>query len=365
MGIKDLSTLIKKYSTNLPYREFQPIEFRGKTFAVDISIYICGFVMSSQETWLNRMVQFLLSFKKWGITPIIIFDGKNVPIEKLDERESRKTNQQSQKSRLEKMQFFKEQALLYTDDILPVPIQEDFKELFKRCRIPDINIKDPEEVILFIQERIDKAMQTSEGVQPHHKQMTRQLVTNLGYRYIEAYGEAESLAASMAYSGLVDGVVSRDTDSLVYGCPLLVDFKTNKFHGVYLKDILTGLDITMKTFIDMCICLGCDYNKRMPKVGPAAIYTALKKYGNIDEWKANSTKEWHLLKVDRCRAIFRPYSRKYQTLKCNIRQRELNIEELDKLFSASQSRYTGQYIKDMLAGNVDLQYLDNWESIID
>jgi len=372
MGIKDLNQLIKKFGKSPQEKVFREIpaeEFRGKTFSVDISIFICSFVLSNQETWFNRMTNFLLSFQKYGINVIIVFDGKHVPQEKLVERESRKSNQQKEKARLEKLQFFKEKATMYADDVIPEPIQEEFKELFKHNKkaIEPLNLRDPEDMIVFLQEQIDRKQQTSEGIQPHHKEMTRKLVTNMGLKYIEAHGEAESLAASMAYHGFVDGIISRDTDSLVYGTPILIsDIKNNKINCVYLKDVLSSLSITMETFIDMCICLGCDYNHRMRLVGPAKIYPALLKFKTIDEWKkVNPEKPFHELKFNRCREIFRPYSKKYLKNKCHIKQRPINIDELDILYSKVNSRYSGAYISDVLKGESGMQYLDNWENIIE
>jgi 5'-3' exonuclease len=369
MGIKDLNQLIKKYSKENVFKEIPAKDFQGKIFAVDISIFICSFVLSNQETWFSRMTGFLLSFKKWDINVIIVFDGKNVPQEKLIERESRKSNQQKEKARLEKLQFFKERVMLHADDIIPEPLQDEFKDLFKHSKknIESLNLRDPEDMIVYLQEQINKKEQTSEGIQPHHKEMTRQLVTYMGLRYIEAHGEAESLAESMAYHKMVDGIISRDTDSLVYGPNVLItNCEGNTFKCVYLKDILRNLEISMETFIDICICLGCDYNHRMKLVGPAKIYPALQKYKTIDEWKKDCPeKPFHELKYNRCREIFRPYSKKYLTRKCNIRQKEINIDGLNKLFQRANSRYDGNYVMSVLKGENPGQYLGNWESIIE
>jgi len=328
--------------------------------------------MTSQETWFNTMTNFLISFVKYKINVIIVFDGKNVPKEKLVERELRKTNQQTQKARVDKIKFFKEKLMLRCFEgkevkLVPESLGEEFKETFKRCKIDDINVKDAEEVLTFVQERLDKSEQAAEGVQPHHKSMTRDLVKALGLPYIEADGEAEHLAASMAYQGIVDGVISRDTDTLCYGCPLLItDIKNGMFSYVTLKDMLETLKMSMTQFVDLCICLQCDYNHRMPKHGPAAIYTAIQKYGGIDEWKeAFPEKPFHLLKYNRCREIFRPYSKKYFQNKCKIKKsKKIDVETLDKLFDTVNSKYTGEYIKGVMEGKYTASYMGNWEKII-
>ena len=49
-----------------------------------------------------------------------------------------------------------------------------------------------------------------------------ELLEALGMRVVRARGEAEALCAWMARSGLVDMVLSRDSDALVYGAPIVV-----------------------------------------------------------------------------------------------------------------------------------------------
>lgn len=372
MGIKDLNKTCLKYGDPAIYKKIPAEKMKGKRFAVDISIFICSFVMTSQENWFNTMTNFLLSFRKHKINCIIIFDGLNVPKEKLVERESRKNAQQNQKARLDKLRFFKEKLMLRCFDgkdirLVPESLQDEFKEVFKRVKTDDINPRDAEDVLTFVQEKVDKAEQIAEGIQSHHKTMTRDLVRSLGLPYIEADGEAESLAASMAYQGMVDGVISRDTDTLVYGCPLLVtDIKANVFSCIYLQDMLDTLELSMSQFIDMCICLQCDYNARMPKHGPAAVFKAIKEFGSIDVWKEkHPDKPFHLLKYNRCREIFRPYSKKYFDKKCKIKKaKQVDVEKLEEMFDLTNSKYTGEYVKGVMEGKYEPQYRGNWESVI-
>ena len=372
MGIKDLNATVKKYGSVDIFKKYKAEEMEGKRLAVDISIFICSFAMTSQDSWFNTMTNFLLSFIKYKINAIIIFDGKNVPKEKLVEREARKNSQQNQKARVDKFIFLKEKLLLRCFDgddirIVPEALQDEFNKIFKRSDTSNINTRDAEDVLTFLQERLDKAQQAAEGVQAHHKIMTRDLVRAMGLPYIEADGEAEHLAASMAYQGMVDGVISRDTDTLCYGCPLLVtDIKGGVFSCVSLKDMLGTLNMSMRQFVDLCIALQCDYNHRMPKHGPAAVFNAIQKYGGIDEWKEECPeKPFHLLKYNRCREIFMPYSKKYFDKKCKIKRRkEVNVEKLDEMFDSVNSKYTGEYVKGVLEGKFQAGYRGNWEPSI-
>ena len=130
--------------------------------------------------------------------------------------------------------------------------------------------------------------------------------------------------------------------------------------------MLETLDMNMSQFVDLCICLQCDYNTRMPKHGPAAVYKAIKEYGSIDKWKEECPdKPFHLLKYNRCREIFRPYSKKYFEQKCKIKKsKNVDISTLDELFETTDSKYTGEYVEKVMKGECDPSYRGNWGSII-
>src|SRR6185503_5938459 len=113
MGIKGINALIKKYGKSSPFKKVPIEEFKGKKFAIDISIFINRYANSSQEFWFNNMVNFLLNLVKWEIDFIIVFDGKNVPEEKYIERESRKNAKANNQVREEKISHFKEKLLLH------------------------------------------------------------------------------------------------------------------------------------------------------------------------------------------------------------------------------------------------------------
>lgn len=358
MGIKGLLPFIKKINKDI----FQTIpinDLKGLKFAVDISIFINTFALASQEYWFIQMTNFLLNLIKYDLNPIIVFDGKNVPEEKLVEREDRKSSKQKNKAREEKIGLFKEKLIMKCwngDEVRLVPddLIDEFKVLFKKN---DVNPRDAEEVLLFVTEKLQKVEQQAMGITNDHKEMTRTLVKSIGMKYIQADGEAEALCSSLAYHGIVDGVISRDTDTLVYGCPIFVkEIKAGKAEVVYLKDILSTLELTQKQFINMCIAFGCDYNKNMPQIGPAKVYPAIKKYGNIKNWKNDvPTLPFYILKWKRCLEIFRPYSKEYLQ-KCNITIKTFDGPTLDKLFTETNSKYTSQYVKDVMEGKIENKF---------
>lgn len=369
MGIKGLNPFIKKINKDV-FKSVDIKTLKGKSFAVDISIFINTYAMSSQEFWFIQMTNFLLSLVKNGLNPIIVFDGLNVPEEKLVEREDRKSSKQKNKAREEKIAMFKEKLIMkcWNDEeakIVPDELIDEFKALFKLKN--DVNPRDAEEVLLFVTEKLVKVEQQAIGINNDHKTMTRSLVKAMGLPYIQADGEAEALCSSMAFNGVVDGVISRDTDTLAYGCPfLLKEIKKGIAEIVYLKDVLDALELSKQEFVNMCICFGCDYNKNMPGIGPAKVYPAIKKHKSIKEWKEDSPElPFHILKWKRCLEIFRPYSKSYITDKCQIKKRPFDPVVLDKLFTETNSRYTSDFVKGVLEGKIDKTFQGKDLSILD
>lgn len=365
MGIQDLNKVIKKADPSV-FKTCPITDFSGKRVAVDISIYINAFAMSSQEFWVNLMTQFLVELVKNNLNPIIVFDGPNVPKEKLDERESRKHGAEKNKEREAKLAHLKDRILMTCFEgsepkIVPDEIQADFKKTCRNWEKEGINIRDAEDVLLFVNKRLNSAEQAAAGITKHHKDTTRELVRSLGLQHIQSDGEAETLCASLAYHGMVDAVVSRDGDCLVYGSPILItEIKKGQASYVVYKEILAAMEMTRKQFTDLCISLKCDYNVRMPKQGAVACTKAIKQYGSIEEWrKAKPELPFHQLKWKRCRELFRPYSLNYINTKCSITVRPQSVEKLDKIYGDANSRYTGQFVLDSLVGKATFVFKDN------
>ncbi len=370
MGISGFNPTLKKINPKI-FHDMHLKELTGKKFAIDISIFINKFAMTNQETWLNQLTYFLMNFIKYNIDVVIIFDGQNVPPEKMEEREDRKSNQQKSKVREEKLNHFKQKLEMMCFDgdetkLVPEDLQQELKKLCRLVKGETLNFNDPEDVMLFLTKKLHKAEQAAEGITKRHKELTRMLVKNMGFKYIQADGEAEALAASMAYNGLVDGVFSRDTDTLTYGCPMLVfEIKDSKVSILYLKEVLATLEMTMKQFKDFCICMKCDYNKRMKGCGPVAILRELKKWGSIEKWREEKPElPFHELKWKRCREIFRPYSQKYLSEKCIIRQRDKNAKVLNEIFEEVSSRYTGEYVVSALEGQTNIVLMGKQSNIL-
>lgn len=92
--------------------------------------------------------------------------------------------------------------------------------------------------------------------------------------------EAEQYAADLAKAGVVDVVISNDTDAVMFGAPIVIMTKPHKlgrtafpYTKYELEDVLQTHDIDLLTFQHMCLALGTDFAEKTPNVGAVTVFT--------------------------------------------------------------------------------------------
>ncbi len=270
MGIRDLYKIIP---TNLLIT-YKFEELRGISVAVDISIFLYKTVRSCGENWMSSFMLMLCMLKKHKIKAVCIFDGPNQPVEKLREQQRRRSELAKAIERLGECKRVKEvlhtQYMTTDDETISDEMKETCKRLInKQGRKKDYtNYFSIVDVIDTLDNIIKKLMNQTLPITDVHKNLAKEIVELMGLHCIQADGEAEGLCASLAINGKVDAVMTEDTDVLAYGTALMLAFKDYKYFeqkiiGVYLPSILEHLGLSQTEFTDLCILLGCDYNKRI------------------------------------------------------------------------------------------------------
>lgn len=256
MGIKNLNTLIESNSLNgINKRHLS--SFSGKILAIDTNVYLYKYLYG-KSNHIDGMFFMINKFKKFNITPIFILDGKP-PDEKTDTIKNRRLIKDKLEEKLSLLKI--EIKALETD----MEIQEIQKEI-------DVIEK---KIIYVNRNVIDK---------------TKTLFDLMGVVYIEADCEAEHYCSKLCNLDIVDGVVSEDMDTIACGSKLVIRNFTNRDDNVesyYLQDILYDLNLTYKSFIDLCILLGNDYNHRPRGLSPHDVYNIIKEYGSIENMLKN------------------------------------------------------------------------------
>jgi DNA excision repair protein ERCC-5 len=118
----------------------------------------------------------------------------------------------------------------------------------------------------------------------------QQLLTLFGLPYITAPMEAEAQCAELVRLGLVDGIVTDDSDIFLFGGTRVYKnmFNQAKFVECYLEsDLESGFGLTRKRLISIAQLLGSDYTEGLPGIGPV---TAVEMISEFDD--LNNFKEW-------------------------------------------------------------------------
>ncbi|KAL0935366.1 DNA excision repair protein rad2 [Colletotrichum truncatum] len=111
------------------------------------------------------------------------------------------------------------------------------------------------------------------------------LLRLFGIPYITAPMEAEAQCAELVRLGLVDGIVTDDSDTFLFGGTRVYKnmFNSNKFVECYLgSDLEKELSLSREQLIAIAQLLGSDYTEGLPGVGPVTAVEILSEFPGKD-----------------------------------------------------------------------------------
>jgi len=138
-------------------------------------------------------------------------------------------------------------------------------------------------------ELLKKLNKRTVRVTPEMNQDAKKLLKLLGVPIVEAPFEAEAQCAALCKASKVYAMASEDMDSLTCGTPLLIrnltysEVRKSPLMEISIDKVLSGLNLTMDQFIDLCILLGCDYSAKIKGIGPVRALEFIRKYGSIEK----------------------------------------------------------------------------------
>ncbi|CAD8179648.1 unnamed protein product [Paramecium octaurelia] len=313
MGIENLLNFLK------PALVERCITFyRGKTAAIDAmswlyrGCYSCAHELNQDiktNDYLYYVQKMLIMLKEYEITPILIFDGRNL-------RAKEKTEQMRKQ--------IKQQNLLKAKELQESGNTDEAKKYFQRCL------------------KIRKQMMYT----------TFDVLRELEVQYIIAPYEADAQIAHMCLSGQCDFAITEDSDLICYQCPLIVfklqsngacfelelqklrESRQNRAH-IKSDDIRQFLAFKNEQLIDVCIMSGCDYVPSIRGMGIRKAIDFMSKYDDISntisklkkvkQFNGKIPEEYEKI-VKATRLIFQ-----FQTVYCPIKKQwvQLNQEKYD------------------------------------
>lgn len=288
MGIKGLNEIIKKYYPEILQNEISLSKYKYKKIAIDTTLYMFKYKAILGDKWLNGFFNLILCLRKHNIHCVFIEDGK-APSEKSNERQKRA----EQRDKLENKIVEFEDAInkfYNTNEIDEVLFKiceneknDNLKNLFKEdmsaLKKQSFNIKICEAYLRKIK---------SQNIKIDEKDFTlaRELFKYLGIPYFKSKNEAETMCCYLAHHGYVDAVLSEDTDVLAYKTNYFLT-KINTSSGtcieISFQDLINNLELEEKSFVDLCIMCGNDYNDNIKGIGPGKSYKLLKEFSSIEE----------------------------------------------------------------------------------
>ena len=283
MGIKNLNVFMRKNCPEV-YEEIHISEYAYKKVAIDTSLFLCKYKAIYGEKWLVAFINLVSILRKNEIHCVFIYDNGSPP-EKEDEKAERVRQREKNKERVYDLELSLEKYfntgeiddnllnLYYT--IKEKPQKRLFTDKLKTDTLFDIKL---------VKQKIDKMRSNILNISEEDFTFTEELFAILNIPFYKAPLEAETTCADLCKRGIVDAVLSEDTDVLAYSCPIFltkIDIINETCVRLCHQDILKSLELDENQFLDLCIMCGCDYNKNIPKVGPETAYKYLKKYNSI------------------------------------------------------------------------------------
>lgn len=125
-----------------------------------------------------------------------------------------------------------------------------------------------------------------------HYDRLRELLAREGIPFVTAKTEAEKCCAWMAKNGLVDLVLTDDSDALAYGAPQVyfnpwINSASRPKQVFSLQALLDGLKLSSEQFVQLCSLLDNDFNKngaRLDGMSFEVAYRLLRAHGSVEKW---------------------------------------------------------------------------------
>lgn len=316
MGIGGLNKFLREMCPHV-YQSVELKDFAFKKCAIDTSMYIYKYMaIFGPEDWMTAFISLVACLKENRIHPCFIFDN-GCPQEKLIERARRKEGRGKIDDKVEKLEneileyystgtFSPFLEILYNQKCLEKDDQP--KRLLSTRKVPN------DDKIKKLEEELERLRNQSITVTEDDILKIKEFLNLVKIPYFDAELEAETTCVDLCKRGKVDFVISEDSDVFAYGCPLTVkDINTNdgKCVAIVYDDILSGLEMTEKTFLDFCIMCGCDYNSNIPLIGCKKAFSFMKEHKDIDALIQSGVckKDHSVLKHVRVRELFTEYAK--------------------------------------------------------
>lgn len=138
------------------------------------------------------------------------------------------------------------------------------------------------------QERLQKAKRDSDEVSQTMISDVQELLRRFGIPFITAPMEAEAQCAELYRLGLVDGIITDDSDCFLFGGSRIYKnmFNQKQYVECYFEEeIEHKLGLSQERLIELALLLGSDYTEGIKGIGPVLAMEILAEFGNLKTFK--------------------------------------------------------------------------------
>lgn len=295
MGITNFSKFLSRRAANC-YAEVPLDFFRNKRVAIDMHGYIHQIMFGAMANKVERLTEIArpemfevekktldILFNRLtimlyaGITPVCVFDSKPHELKSTTnmKRKEYKMKNIMKLEELERRQYSTQTGL------------SEWKQYMKRTVEPTRDFIDEMKYIL-----------ESNG-----------FPVLTASDYLTGTGDGEALCASLCMEGndLCAAAMTEDSDFHVYGGNVAITGIIKKNSGYYaktrsLENILLETGLTFPQFRDLCIMMGTDFNKNIPRIGEVKSWDLIIKHGSVEN--ISKTLDTSILNYDTVKNIF-------------------------------------------------------------
>lgn len=301
MGIKNLNKIITKYFSSAFTEDTDLSDFAYKKIAIDTSLYLYKYKAIGGSTWLQCFISLISCLRRNNIHCVFIYDNGS-PIEKTGEKLKRadaRKNLEEKIIDIEKaIDYFRETGVVKS--ILQNIVEKQNSERLIKKKSFSIELAEKE---------IEKIRNQIINVSLDDLNDTKLLFEIMGIPYYIAPLEAETMCADLCKRGIVDAVLSDDTDIIAYSSPICLtklNIYTSKCTKLDFNKLMEVSGLTESEILDLCILLGTDYNTNVYGIGPEKSLKHIQSGKSVIQ---ASGKEPLPFDYKRIREIFQDYER--------------------------------------------------------
>lgn len=273
-----------------------------------------GALLTTNPRYINAAMLRVRMLRHFGVTPYMVFDGDFLP-SKASTEESRAKNRETRKK-----------AAM---ELLRAGKPSQATQEFQKC--------------------ID--------VTPEMASALIQQLKKLDIPYVVAPYEADAQLVYLERQGLIDGIISDDSDLLVFGAKKLLT-KLDQYGNcieINRKDFCACREVSLTGWTDedfrrMAIMSGCDYLDGLPGVGLKTAYRLLRKSKAPErvvrmlQFQGKRISENYLTRFYQAELTFL-----HQWVFCPKKQELVHLTELDGTRTAQEMPFVGAFVEPKLA----------------